>query len=204
MSEFNWQKFLKQESRKAIEEYRQAKSQDSEYGWTSYFELPSEVISSEWLGFSGASDSQIVAAEKRLGVTLPPCYRDFLKATNGWREFSGTLRLRSAEEIDWFCVESQDWIDEWSDIFQDQNISDEEYFIYGQDCDVFSQPLRTEYMQTALQISDCEEDVFLLNPQIIRNDEWEAWILISGSGGAKRFRSFQEMLQTIGMVNHLI
>ena len=202
MSEFNWQKFLKQESRKAIENYHQAKREDSR--WTSYFELPSEVIASEWLGFPGAEESQIVAAEKRLGVTFPPSYRDFLKVTNGWRYFSGTLRLFSTEEIDWFCVESQDWIDEWTDIFQSKNISDEEYFIYGQGCDVFSQPLRIEYMQTALQISECAEDVFLLNPQIIHHDEWEAWILISGSGGANRFRSFQEMLETIGMVNHMI
>lgn len=203
MNEFNWQNFLKQESRKALEEYRQAKSQDSKYAWTSYFELPSEVISSEWLGFPGAEEEQIVAAEKRLGVTLPPSYRDFLKVANGWRHFSDGLRLRSTEEIDWFCVESQDWIDIWIDYHEE--VSDEKYLIYEQDWEIWDQPLRTEYMQTALQISDdCDGDVLLLNPQIIHDDEWEAWIFSNSYGGANRFRSFQEMVQKIGIVNHLI
>ena len=200
MSEFNWQKFLKRESRKAIEDYQQVKSQEKPPIWASYFEFPSEVISSEWLGFPGASEEQIVAAETRLGVTLPPSYRDFLKVTNGWRDSPGTLKFRSTEEIDWFCVESQDWIDEWNYLFRNQEIGDEEYFSYGQG---WKQKLRIEYMQTALQISDYDDgDVFLLNPQIIHHEEWEAWILSTHYGGAKRFRSFQEMLQTIGMVNH--
>lgn len=202
MKKLNWQEFLAQESRKTIDVYQQVKSKKQQAFWAWYFELPSEVISSEWLGFPGASESQIVATEARLGLTLPSSYRDFLKVTNGWHRFPGILRLRFIEEIDWFCVENQDWIDEWISIFQNEKNTNEEYFIYRQNGDPWEQAIRTEYMQTALQISEEDDgDVVLLNPQVIHDDEWEAWILSSGRGGANRFPSFQEMLQTIGLVD---
>ena len=35
------------------------------------------------LGFAGATEDQIRAAEARLGVSLPPSYLEFLRATNG-------------------------------------------------------------------------------------------------------------------------
>lgn len=38
----------------------------------------------EWCGVPGASEQAIVDAEKRLGVRLPKCYRDFLKVSNGF------------------------------------------------------------------------------------------------------------------------
>ncbi len=81
-------------------------------------------------------------------------------------------------------------------------VSDEEYFVYGQNWGYWTQAIRTEYMQTALQISDdCDGDVVLLNPKIIHNGEWEAWVLSCAFAGVNRCRSFQEMLQTVGMVN---
>jgi hypothetical protein len=38
------------------------------------------------LGFSGATEAQLAAAEARLGCRLPPSYRAFLESTNGLRQ----------------------------------------------------------------------------------------------------------------------
>lgn len=48
--------------------------------------LPEEVIDEEnfWIGYPGASEEQIVRAERRLKTRLPESYREFLKITNGW------------------------------------------------------------------------------------------------------------------------
>ncbi len=79
-SDFNWKTFLKQESKKAIEKYYEEKNIDPNI----YKQLSSEVIKSEWLGFSGASEEQIVTKENDLGVRLTRSYREFLKVTNCW------------------------------------------------------------------------------------------------------------------------
>lgn len=194
MNQFDWESFLKQESIKAIERYQRRKKK---YQLDT---LPDEVIESEWLGYPGASEEQIVAAETRLGKTLPPSYRNFLKVTNGWRYYPGILELRSVEKIDWFCVENQEWIDIWHGDCPEY-ASDEDYFNYEYNWWRWAQPMRTKYLQTALQISDDEDsEVVLLNPKIIHNHEWEAWLFSCHVPGIKRYRSFAEMLQKIGMV----
>ncbi|MFI2506313.1 SMI1/KNR4 family protein [Streptomyces sp. NPDC018972] len=50
-----------------------------------------------------AAEAEIAAAEERLGARLPPSYRRFLAASNGWRLDGGSIyRLGAAHEIDWF------------------------------------------------------------------------------------------------------
>ncbi|CAL9408637.1 hypothetical protein SUDANB132_01601 [Streptomyces sp. enrichment culture] len=50
-----------------------------------------------------AREAEIVAAEERLGTRLPPSYRQFLGASNGWRLDGGSIyRLGGAHEIRWF------------------------------------------------------------------------------------------------------
>lgn len=39
-----------------------------------------------WLGYEGCSEEEIVAAEARLGVTLPKSLREFYAISNGWRQ----------------------------------------------------------------------------------------------------------------------
>ena len=199
MSTFDWESFLKQESKKAIEQFKKDKKEYEERGYYMYT-FPNEALESEWLGFPGASEEQIIAAETRLGTTLPPSYRDFLKVTNGWLDYPSIIELWPIEKIDWFSVKNQEWIDIWLD-YCPEEASDEEYFNYEYDWWYWTQPIRTKYMQTALQISDDDDsEVVLLNPQIIHNDEWEAWIFSCHAPGINRCRSFKEMLQKIGMV----
>ena len=201
MNNFDWESFLRQESQKAIAKYKKDKNKYPKDSWTDNIVLPSSAIESEWLGLPGALEEQIVAAENRLGVKLPPSYREFLKVTNGWcNEYPGTPILRSVEDINWLYVENQDWIDEW--MTTNEPVPDEEYFVYDQDWWYWRQALRTEYMQTALQISDDDDgDVVLLNPKIIHNHEWEAWVLSCAHAGVNRCRSFREILQKVGMVD---
>lgn len=200
MDKFDWKTFLKQESKRIIANYKE-KETNSVDNWN-LPELKAENIESEWFGYPGATEEQIKSAETRLGTILPPSYRMFLKITNGWSAIPGPCRLYSTSEINWFCVKNQDWIDEWVACHKLlPPVRNEEYFVYSKNCN-WNQPIRTEYMQTALQISD-EEDasVVLLNPQIIHNHEWEAWLLISGRASILRCRSFQSLIQTMGMVN---
>ncbi|MEB3179705.1 MAG: SMI1/KNR4 family protein [Nostocaceae cyanobacterium] len=197
MSTFNWESFLRRWSQELLESMKDEQQQ-----------LPPAVIESGWLGYPGATEEQISHAEYRLGRTLPPSYREFLKVTNGWRQTTPFIyKLWSIEEIEWFAIRRREWIDSFVEGFitgyiNSENrlsslpaISDAEYFIYGdvQDCS----KLRLEYLETALEISDMGDSaIYLLNPQVITPDgEWEAWFFGNWLPGADRYRSFWEMMQ---------
>jgi hypothetical protein len=213
MSSFDWQSFLMRWSQETLQGMRYEPNK-----------LPPQVIRSGWLGFPGATEEQIAQAENRLGRKLPPSYREFLKVTNGWYLTTPFVyRLWSVQEIEWFPVRHQSWLDDFTRRYEQQHqsvaalngtgvysarspVSDQEYLVYGeeQNCKI----LRVQYMQTALEISDrVDSDIYLLNPQVTTPDgEWEAWLLgdsLPGSDqlfrdwrpGANRYRSFYEMMQ---------
>ncbi|NEO32764.1 MAG: SMI1/KNR4 family protein [Symploca sp. SIO3C6] len=197
MSYFNWENFLRQWSQDVLESMEDVDE-----------ELPSEVIESGWLGYPGATEEQIALAETRLGIVLPPSYREFLTVTNGWYQTTPFIyKIWSTEEIEWFALRNQAWINAFVERYGNKcknslqsrftmpSISDEEYLIYGdnQDCSKF----RLEYLSTALEISDRGESaIYLLNPKIITEDgEWEACFFGDWLPGADRYRSFREMMQ---------
>jgi hypothetical protein len=166
------------------------------------------VLESNWLGFPGAREWQIDAAEARLGTKLPPSYRDFLKTTNGWRQIKDWLpasagHFLSAEEMDWFAIKHLAWLQGWMEGVKSGEaqygpsppIPDEQYFVYSPDQS--STDLRDEYLETALAISE-EGDaaICLLNPKIVTAEgEWEAWFFANWHPGAVRYRSFREMME---------
>jgi len=47
-------------------------------------EVPEDVLKRGWLGEPPASEEDIAGAELRLGLDLPPSYKAFLRAANGW------------------------------------------------------------------------------------------------------------------------
>ncbi|MFJ7326194.1 SMI1/KNR4 family protein [Streptomyces cyaneofuscatus] len=55
-------------------------------------------------GLPGADEVVIAVAEERLGRRLPPSYRGFLAASDGWHvdQTAGIYRLGGASDIDWF------------------------------------------------------------------------------------------------------
>jgi hypothetical protein len=214
MSTFNWEHFMRQWSREWLESSGNGQNV-----------LPTAVIQSGWLGYPGATEAQIVQAETRLGIRLPPSYRDFLKVTNGWRQTTPFIyQLWSTAEIEWFAVRHRAWIDCFVERFVAQgarepstngfghavtngagryrdrpsdtaSISDAEYFIYGEAQDCMA--LRVGYLQTALEISPKGDSaIYLLNPQVITPEgEWEAWFFGDWLPGADRYQSFLEMMQ---------
>ena len=196
----DWKDFLKHESQKTISDYLEEKRDGTSELWQ-FIDLPEETIESEWTGEEGASEEQLRSTEKRLNVALPPSYRNFLKASNGWNYFlfGDAFRLYSSEGVCWFRSGNQEWIDIWVDSLQESApIPDEQYFVYGERQ---LPSVRVEYMQSSLQVSEVlEGSVVLLNPNIVdTRGEWEAWIFSNSIPGAYRYPSFAEALLKKGL-----
>lgn len=181
MTSFPWKDLLAQWS---VEIIRSGEYKDK---------LTPEVIGSGWLGYRGAAEDEIAAAEARLGVTFPPSYREFLRVTNGWRMTTGFIeRLRPVNEVQCFSAEYLDTVDAWTEAGKGDTVSDEEYLIYG---DSAVQPLRAKYLQTALAVSDYGDGIYLLNPLTATPEgEWEAWFFAHWVPGADRYPSFWELM----------
>lgn len=145
----------------------------------------------DWLGFAPASDEQIAAAERRLGVLLPPSYRAFLKTSNGWRRTTTFIgRVRPVTEINWFRVENEQWAEIYAE--QGSDLPDNEYFDYSEGS---ASDHRASHMKSLLQISDVDDGVYLLNPEAVTPDgEWEAWFFANWTPGATRYPSFANMM----------
>jgi cell wall assembly regulator SMI1 len=147
--------------------------------------------SDEWLGFTGATNRSIQNLEQRLGVSLPPSYRAFLTVSNGWRRTTPFIaRVRPVEDIDWFRIENQHWVEVYSE--NDSEQPDVEYYDYGPHG---GDHQRAAHMASLLQISDVDDGVYLLNPQAVTPDgEWEAWFFANWVPGAIRFPSFAHLM----------
>jgi hypothetical protein len=154
-----------------------------------------------WLGAPGATEAQLAALEARLGAALPPSYRAFLQVSNGWGRTTPFIdHLWSSEEVDWFAVRNQDWVDAWTGAYSYAGealptVPDATYLQYGEDQDCAL--LRLEYLQSALEISETGDSaIYLLNPQIVTPaGEWEAWFFATWLPGARRYPSFWELMQ---------
>jgi hypothetical protein len=196
---FHWHSFLQRVSRDLLMDKRVCAM------------LPAEVIERGWLGYEGASEEDIARLEQRLGKHLPPSYRSFLAETNGWRQCGPFIySLWPCNEVRWFRERNQDWIDAY--MHPENNgirivwpegqsppepppLTDEEYLIYGDKQD--SCRFRTEYLQTALEVSEVGDSaILLLNPKTVTaSGEWEAWLFANWMPGAHRYRSFRELME---------
>ena len=168
---------------------------------------PDDAVASDWLGCPPASDEQIRAAEARIGRRLPPSYRAFLQVSNGWTLLNHFhWHLWSTDEIDWFRVRNQDWIDayvcyldpdEWDGPY---SVPDAEYFNYGTMPHGEGQgEARFEYLPSMLEVSEVGDSaILLLNPEVVSPDgEWEAWEFATWAATPTRYRSFWEMMECL-------
>jgi len=139
---------------------------------------------------AGATEGQLAAAEERLKIKLPPSYRTFLSACNGWKFASDmTPIIRPVEKTRWFRKEHKDWYEAFQMSVEPLSVMEKDYFDYAnQDCVVFE----IKHLAQALCISEIGDDaVVLLNPMVIWPDgEWETWFFSNSSPGATRYRSF--------------
>jgi len=147
-------------------------------------------------GEEGASVSELLVAEDRLGCRLPSSYRSFLRVTNGLRQPRHAWPASGGDywaiqSVDWFRVRNRAWIEAY------RHGRDEEMHegpAYGDAQD--SARFRFEHLRRSLEIShDGDACIYLLNPSVIDGDgEWEAWSFANWHPGAVRYRSFAEML----------
>jgi hypothetical protein len=151
-------------------------------------DLTPEIVASGWLGAPGAGEAELTALEARLGTTLPPSYRSFLKASNGFLQPNVLVpRLLSSREVDWYRTRHQDTIDAW-------------FLGAGGGGGPPDYPGSFEqYLPTALQVSAVEHAgtaVYLLNPQVVSADgEWEALYFAHWVPGVNRYPSFRALME---------
>lgn len=151
-----------------------------------YFRLPAAVIESGWLGVPPATEAEIDAAERRLGVWLPPSYRTFLQVSNGFRHIGDFhLHLWSTEDIGWHYDRHADLVDAWNEA---AGVAETD--------EMGGDMILPQHFRATLEISDIgDEEIYLLNPEIQTPDgEWQAWFFASWLPGATQYPSFEAMM----------
>lgn len=154
--------------------------------------LAQEVVRDTWLGFAPASETEVAAAEARLGRRLPPSLREFLLVTNGWRDAGDFIyRLAGTAELEWLRdTDDRTWIEVWEDLAEDDVEEDEdgEEAFGVQEAKVLARSLRLSL--------DGDAAVMLLDPDDADEDgEWAAYWLASWSGEAPvRYDSFHDLM----------
>ncbi|MFF7258219.1 SMI1/KNR4 family protein [Streptomyces microflavus] len=73
-----------------------------------------ERLEAGWAGAEPAGEESIVAAEERLGVSLPLSYRNFLRVSDGWEDL-GSVDLFPVGDIGWFTDPEANLLEAWSD-----------------------------------------------------------------------------------------
>src|ERR1700728_3429640 len=90
-----------------------------------------DALSTGWCGAPPASEDEILKAEKRLGVQLPPSYRSFLLISNGWRPFDYFVEcLLPVQEIEPYGVAKPEDLKLIQTYYREDDISDEIYLDY--------------------------------------------------------------------------
>lgn len=134
-------------------------------------------IQSQWLGYAPASDMAIVAAEKRLGQTLPSDYTEFLKITNGFPTLSVTnSALQPIEKIDYLV-----------------NIDEELIEIWEEGNPEFGKALRSSIIIGGVG----EEQYVLLLPPSQTKKSWTCWLFASWIPGEHEYVDFTAYLQNV-------
>lgn len=136
-----------------------------------------------WLGHAGASEERLVALEARLGVTLPPSYRTFLAASDGWGRISTFMyELLTTENVDWFRdADPGTW-----------------EILRGDDTDDYFEQDDQDFMDRVLLVSgEGDAQYWLLDPGDVSPDgEWAAYIWASWYPGlGERHASFAALVE---------
>jgi hypothetical protein len=151
-----------------------------------------EAVKGGWLGEEAATEADVQALEARLGLRLPPSYRQFLLTSNGFVQ-AGMLvpRLYSCTEVGLFREIETYAYDEWTkypapsqtDIGKEQDLPD--FFVH--------------FLPSLIIVSESEvagTARYLLNPaRKTQNGEWEAYYYAHWVPGANRYASFWELMQ---------
>lgn len=73
------------------------------------FNVSDEQRATGWLGYEGADEQRIAALEDRLGTRLPPSYRSFLGASDGWSHLGPFMyEMCTIGALDWLDDDDAD------------------------------------------------------------------------------------------------
>jgi hypothetical protein len=142
-----------------------------------------------------ASEARIDAVEKGLGVELPDSLKRFYRASDGMTLIAfdaASNDLWPVDRIRRFVEVEPEFVAAWEG--EKMTAPDTVYFDYGPDQN--SAAIRSDYLRSMWQLSPfVDSAVLLLNPVVVGDrGEWEAWFLGVALPGARRFRSFEEMM----------
>ena len=112
-----WRTFLRDYSSKFLDNSRLLRVIE-ENGAGAF--VRSHVQREGWIGYEPAAADAIVAAEERLGTRLPPTYRNFLMASNGFG-YVDHVDLLNVDEIGWLPECDPDLVEAWSFALDDDN-----------------------------------------------------------------------------------
>lgn len=150
-----------------------------------------------WIGKPAATEAELEELERRLLCKLPPSYRSFLATYNGFGPISFFIYdLCSTDEINWLAQEEPELVEMWEEdpIADDPELADHPYLLY--DGNQFEGALRPGHMRQCLMVSHWGDAGFLaLNPAQQHEGEWEAWHFANWRPGARRYRSFAELMR---------
>ena len=148
------------------------------------------------MGFPAASPIEIQTAETRLGIRLPPSYREFLEVSDGWRTTGYFLdRLWPVTEVQRLSDRNAMMVNALMESDEKaEPLTDEAYRAYGPG---LHQPPRMKYLNNAIELGNCDsgEIYCLLNPEVGFTDrEFEIWHF-DLEDLSRRFPSFWEFMQ---------
>ena len=153
-----------------------------------------KATSDNWLGFEPATETEIIETEERLSIMLPPSYKEFLRASNGFKQLSCFVwNIFPVNKIVRLPEFDNHFVDVYKDLHETFNPSDEEYFIYGEEQETTN--FRSRYLKKSLAISGWGDScILLLNPEVKFGNEWEAWMFSNWYPGPARYKSFEELM----------
>ncbi|WP_069161082.1 SMI1/KNR4 family protein [Nocardia altamirensis] len=140
--------------------------------------VSNEQRAAGWLGYEGASEEQLAELEQRLGTRLPPSYRAFLGASDGWLHLSSFMgEMRTSSTVAWQIASDSDL----SSLYDDEDESGEKAILE----------------RTLLISGDGDAQYWLLDPEDLSEDgEWAAYVWASWYPGlGERHASFAELVQ---------
>ncbi|QKW32862.1 SMI1/KNR4 family protein [Actinomadura sp. NAK00032] len=144
-------------------------------------EADPEVARTRWLGFAPAAEQAVAAAEARIGVRLPPAYREFLLTTDGWRDAGMFVwRMRDTSDIGWLRDLEPYWDDGWAELCEDER--------------------EGTCLSRGLLISrEADAGILFLDPGSVDDSgEWAAYSLFSWRAEPpERFASFTALMEDL-------
>ncbi|WP_235882296.1 SMI1/KNR4 family protein [Streptomyces apricus] len=138
-----------------------------------------------WLGHEGAHEQRIAAVEERLGTRLPPSYRSFLGASDGWSHPGPFMyEMRTTGTLDWLDDDDAEmYMDMYTDAYGDE----------ADETDDASEHVRAPVLLVA---DEGDAQVWLLDSGDVSQDgEWAAYTWSSWQPGlSERYGSFAELV----------